>query len=43
MFNLMMRLKQHFRENKDFANAFINDKPAHYLSEHYFRSNYDYF
>lgn len=38
LFNLMMRLKQHFRENKDFANAFQNDKPAYYHAEHYFRS-----
>jgi hypothetical protein len=28
----MMRIKQHFRENKDFTNAFQNDKPAIYYS-----------
>jgi hypothetical protein len=38
LFNLMMRLKQHFRENKEFTNAFQNDKPACYHAEHYFRS-----
>ena len=38
MFNLMLRLKQSFKENRDFANAFVNDKPACYHSEHYFRS-----
>lgn len=38
LFNLMLRLKQHFKENKEFQNAFQSDKLACYHSDHYFRS-----
>jgi hypothetical protein len=38
MFNLMLRLKQHFRESKDFSNVFNNDKNANYYSEYFFQS-----
>ncbi len=37
-FNLMLRLKQHFRENKEFINAFNGDRSAFYYSEFYFKS-----
>ena len=39
MLNLMLKLRQHFRENKDFQQQNIsNDKPACYHSEYYFRN-----
>jgi len=42
MFNLMLRLKQHFRESKDFSNAFVNDKSASYYAEYFFQSKLDF-
>ncbi len=41
IFNLLLRLKQFFRESKEFTHLFpIVDKPATFTSEFLYQSNY---